>query len=134
VLGDCLQFIDRARRGGGRVLVHCSQGVSRSTTIAIAFVMWRTRLPYDDVFARFKAVRAVCNPNIGFTCALLLWHKRMSAPVARARMWRLASHCPEAAAYLVPKGVSHACPAALDSRGVFLVNVAGLKGWGQRLA
>ena len=52
----------------GRVLVHCSQGVSRSATLAIAYLMWKRAAGYDDVFQEVKAARGVANPNIGFIC------------------------------------------------------------------
>ena len=52
----------------GRVLVHCSQGVSRSATLAIAYLMWKREANYDDVFTAVKACRGVANPNIGFIC------------------------------------------------------------------
>lgn len=50
------------------MLVHCSQGVSRSATLAIAYLMWKQAACYDDVFQAVKAARGVTNPNIGFIC------------------------------------------------------------------
>ena len=41
VLYDCFDFIGAALEGGGRVLVHCSQGVSRSASVVISYLMWR---------------------------------------------------------------------------------------------
>ena len=35
----CFNFIDKARDGNGICLVHCSDGVSRSGAIAIAYIM-----------------------------------------------------------------------------------------------
>lgn len=61
----------------GRVLVHCSQGVSRSTTIAIAYLMWRTGGSYDEVYQAVRALRGVTSPNVGFMCQLMNWAVRM---------------------------------------------------------
>ena len=58
---------------GGRVLVHCSQGVSRSAALAIAYLMWQRNEQYDPVFQQVKAIRGVANPNIGFTCQVGWW-------------------------------------------------------------
>jgi protein-tyrosine phosphatase len=49
VLYDSLDFIHKALSSGGRILVHCSQGVSRSATLVIAYMMWRSGKPYDEV-------------------------------------------------------------------------------------
>jgi dual specificity MAP kinase phosphatase len=66
----------------GRVLVHCSQGVSRSTTIVIAYIMWKTGQTYDQVYQAVRNLRGVCSPNIGFTCQLLQWQVRAWAVAA----------------------------------------------------
>ena len=64
--GTCC--VQEAKQSGGKVLVHCSQGVSRSAALAIAFLMWQGKRPYEQVFAEVKAIRGIANPNIGFTC------------------------------------------------------------------
>lgn len=38
-LPSAVQFIDQALRGGGVVLVHCVQGVSRSAAVVAAYGM-----------------------------------------------------------------------------------------------
>lgn len=129
VLYDALEFVDGALRGGGRVLVHCSQGVSRSATIVIAYLMWRTGRSYDEVYASVKEARGVANPNIGFTCQLLQWQKRRQPHAAvRTRMYRVAPHCKQAPGILVAKSVASPkhYPSntyrELDSRGAFIIH------------
>lgn len=50
------------------MLVHCSQGVSRSVALAVAYLMWKLDKSYYDVFEAVKAIRGVASPNIGFGC------------------------------------------------------------------
>ena len=50
------------------MLLHCSQGVSRSASLAIAYLMWKQNSTFDSTLAAVKAIRGVANPNIGFTC------------------------------------------------------------------
>jgi dual specificity MAP kinase phosphatase len=64
----CMQT---AKSRGGRVLIHCSQGVSRSAALAIAYLMWKRNQPFDEVLTAVKAIRGVANPNIGFTCQVI---------------------------------------------------------------
>ena len=63
-----------ARDKGGHVLLHCSQGVSRSAALAIAHHMWQADLPYDEAFSAVKAARGIANPNLGFTCQVCAMH------------------------------------------------------------
>ena len=64
-------MLQGATRDGGKVLLHCSQGVSRSAALAIAHLMWRTGQPFDEAFSAVKQRRGIVNPNIGFTCQVL---------------------------------------------------------------
>ena len=85
VLYDCFDFIRAARAAGGNALVHCSQGVSRSVSVVISFLMWESGASYEEVFARVKAQRGIANPNMGFTCQMLRWRKRVAAEAAWGR-------------------------------------------------
>ena len=60
----------QVRRKGQKVLVHCTQGVSRSCSFCIAYLMLLEKISYDDGFQRLKARRGICNPNPGmlYTC------------------------------------------------------------------
>jgi protein-tyrosine phosphatase len=69
VLHECFDFIDEARTNGGRVLVHCSQGVSRSATIAIGYCIWKLNKDFDVIFEYVKKIRTVVSPNMGFQYA-----------------------------------------------------------------
>ena len=81
ILYEAFDFIGAAREAGGNVLVHCSQGVSRSAAVAIAYLMWRGGgKAYDAVCGAVKAARAVVAPNIGFMAQLMTWHKSRLVP------------------------------------------------------
>lgn len=63
-----------------RIFVHCQQGISRSSTMLIAYLMWLQKRPFNDVLLQVKAIRDICNPNQNFQCQLMdfLW-KRIAA-------------------------------------------------------
>jgi len=74
-----LSWIQSAIDSGGRVLVHCREGVSRSATMIIAYLMWRFSLSFDAAHEKIRSVRPICNPNTGFTCQLLLLGKKFAS-------------------------------------------------------
>ena len=43
-------FIQSAREAGSAVLVHCFAGVSRSTTIVIAYLVHHQHMSFDEAF------------------------------------------------------------------------------------
>ncbi|KAM9704978.1 dual specificity protein phosphatase 16 isoform 2-T2 [Menidia menidia] len=76
-LDRALTFIGRAEASGGRVLVHCLAGVSRSATIAIAYVMRREGLPLEEAYRFVKDRRPSISPNFNFLGQLLDFEKKL---------------------------------------------------------
>ena len=74
---ECHKFIDAALARGGRVLVHCYAGVSRSATVVIAYLMRKRGLSYPEAFGHVQTRRAVVRPNYGFVQQLLDFSQRL---------------------------------------------------------
>ncbi|XP_062479868.1 LOW QUALITY PROTEIN: dual specificity protein phosphatase 15 [Pezoporus occidentalis] len=63
---ECITFIHQCRLHGGNCLVHCLAGISRSTTVVVAYVMAVTELSCQEVLEAIRTIRPVANPNPGF--------------------------------------------------------------------
>lgn len=66
----CNDFIHAARLREGNVLIHCLAGMSRSVTVAVAYIMTATNLSWKEALKVVRTGRAVANPNIGFQTQL----------------------------------------------------------------
>ncbi|CAJ1069116.1 dual specificity protein phosphatase 2 [Xyrichtys novacula] len=66
-----IAFIDSVKQSGGRVLVHCQAGISRSATICLAYLMHTQRVRLDEAFDFVKQRRQVISPNLAFMGQLL---------------------------------------------------------------
>ncbi|XP_076358322.1 dual specificity protein phosphatase 3-like [Tachypleus tridentatus] len=62
---EAVNFIDCALKNGGKVLVHCLMGVSRSSTITIAYLMMRKGMTAEESLRTVRNIRDV-RPNVGF--------------------------------------------------------------------
>jgi dual specificity MAP kinase phosphatase len=65
---QAFDFIENAltESASNRVLVHCAQGVSRSASIVIMYLMRHYSVQFDDAYKFTKACREIVSPNQGF--------------------------------------------------------------------
>ncbi|KAJ3284566.1 hypothetical protein HK104_009874 [Borealophlyctis nickersoniae] len=63
---DAKNFIDQALGEGGRVLVHCNGGISRSPAFVVAYVMESQRWDFTTAYSFVQNKRFCMNPNEGF--------------------------------------------------------------------
>lgn len=69
---DCIEFIESSEIGPeNALLVHCRAGISRSVTIATAFVMKHKQLKTKEALAIVKKARFQARPNDGFMKQLI---------------------------------------------------------------
>lgn len=66
----CNDFIHAARLRDGNVLIHCLAGMSRSVTVAVAYIMSVTQLNWRESLKVVRSGRSVANPNHGFQVQL----------------------------------------------------------------
>ncbi|XP_034025776.1 dual specificity protein phosphatase 26-like [Thalassophryne amazonica] len=69
-------FIHKALRAGGKVLVHCHVGVSRSATLVLAYLMLRHHLTLVEAICAVKVNRGVI-PNRGFLRQLITLNSQL---------------------------------------------------------
>lgn len=62
----CIDFIDRAKREKQIVLVHCFQGVSRSATLVVAYLMRNEGMSRERAVAEVRSLRPMIKPNPTF--------------------------------------------------------------------
>ena len=68
---ECIEFIENSNK----IYIHCTCGVSRSATIVLAYLMWKTHLDFDDIYSFVKKRRPEIDPNNGFRRQLKLFQK-----------------------------------------------------------
>ena len=97
---DAISFIEDARKSHGKVYVHCVQGVSRSATICLAYLIYKDKMTFNEGLTYLKERRPIANPNMTFIAQLICFYKRLfegsfdSIPVS-PRVFMIGSHQPE---------------------------------------
>eukprot|EP00210_Caulerpa_lentillifera_P005505 g5264.t1 len=126
VLYDVFDFIEEARETGGRVFVHCSQGVSRSAALVIAYVMWRKKQSFEVTKEQMEQQRRVVDPNLNFCTQLYYWEQRFTQSQSSfLRVYRIKPQSRHDPCYLVPKTcleIKDNIDELFDPRGAFVIH------------
>ena len=69
--------IHAAKNKGGKTLVHCVAGVSRSATMCIAYLMRYHKVSLLHAYTYVKTKRPVIRPNTGFFRQLIDYEKKL---------------------------------------------------------
>ncbi|XP_052272354.1 uncharacterized protein LOC127872888 isoform X3 [Dreissena polymorpha] len=80
-------FINKARDHGGKTLVHCKMGISRSASTVIAYLMKEKKWSLKEAFDYTKSKRSIVNPNNGFMEQLEMYQGILNANWNRERVW-----------------------------------------------
>src|SRR3989338_424321 len=69
-LAESVKCLQRWDQKGEKIAIHCAAGISRSSSIVIAYLMVSERLSYAQALAEVKEKRPLINPNKGFQLQL----------------------------------------------------------------
>lgn len=71
-LQECLPYLRNCIENKENVLIHCNAGVSRTSMVAIAYLMQYEFLDFENAYNLVKEKRPAIQPNAGFKKQLLL--------------------------------------------------------------
>lgn len=125
-----IEFITEAKQQGGRVFVHCVQGISRSATIILSYMIFTSKIHFEEGLKFVREKRQIANPNMNFMAQLIWFHKRLysdydSIPVS-PRVFLVSSSQPEDPFFISCRLIMDNLyqgekSKLLDSRAVFIV-------------
>ena len=130
---ECIKFIDNVKEKGGRVLVHCIQGISRSVTLVLAYLIYKNKLTYDKAFNLVQSKREISSPNFGFSIQLQNFYLRLYEPASKYRyipkIFAVSSFQNEQPEKIVCRLINepffehkeNGIPRMLDKRGIFII-------------
>jgi protein-tyrosine phosphatase len=78
---DACKFIDGAVKNGN-VLIHCFVGISRSSTLCVAWLMKKKKKGWVEMLEYVKKRRPYCHPNDGFKVQLAKWERKLGIVVS----------------------------------------------------
>jgi len=77
VFDEAHKFINMARDNKKGVLVHCARGVSRSSTVVIAYLMKENGWRFSEAFRFVANKRPMIRPNKGFVEQLMTFENQL---------------------------------------------------------
>ncbi|KAK9066354.1 hypothetical protein SSX86_013676 [Deinandra increscens subsp. villosa] len=82
IFEEAHQFIDVVEQKGGKVLVHCFEGRSRSATVVLAYLMMRKNYTLLKAWNGLRRVHRRAQPNDGFAKVLVELDKKLHGKVS----------------------------------------------------
>jgi hypothetical protein len=92
IIDEAYNFINECIQGGGKILIHCFAGVSRSVSVVIGYLIMReirkstllnfssinnqNNTIYKKIYKRVSSIRQESMPNFGFCCQLMELEKK----------------------------------------------------------
>ena len=84
-LDECADFIDQAQKQGGKVLVHCMCGISRSASMVIAYLISKRSMQFEMAMSHVVTRRPIAKPNPGFQQQLINYEWKHSQFIKRSK-------------------------------------------------
>ncbi|XP_001344320.3 dual specificity phosphatase 28 [Danio rerio] len=85
----CADAIASEAGRGGRTVVYCKNGRSRSATVCVAYLMKHQSLTLTDAFQVVKSARSVVEPNPGFWSQLERYEQELKIRRSGSRKSKL---------------------------------------------
>ena len=86
---ESCDFITKAFQKKGVVLIHCNLGVSRSSTITLAYLMQTQHISLEDALTFLRTRRSCARPNFGFLSQLAKWEEMILGKKATTDIYNL---------------------------------------------
>lgn len=88
IFDEAHKFINECLESKGKILIHCQQGISRSTTVLISYLMkygfisldntkYEPSGSYESVSQYVRSCRSIVSPNLGFVFTLCEFEKEL---------------------------------------------------------
>lgn len=71
--GPVCRLIRQHRDKGGRTLVHCTAGISRSSAIVLSYLIFEEKYKLSEAYKLLKSIRLMVHPNRSFWIQLKRW-------------------------------------------------------------
>lgn len=68
IIEECIEFIEKSIRDGKKILINCNQGVSRSATIGLIYLIKNDKISgenFKEIIENYKKIVPRYNPNFG---------------------------------------------------------------------
>ncbi|CAK9143352.1 unnamed protein product [Ilex paraguariensis] len=82
IFEEAHDFIDHVEQLGGKVLIHCFEGRSRSATLVLAYLMLRKNFSLLEAWNTLRRVHRRAQPNDGFAKILLDLDRKLHGKVS----------------------------------------------------